>query len=268
MNCCPSVISRSNRAVQDITLKQYGRTGFVLCSLPFCLLLVYFPISWTTRGGSTLYVIPSIDVEIFQRLIFINFACNFGSFSHYCYGSSFCLMDTICYPSGVLGYDCGPDKAMFFQQISALLWMNCSPIVCTLIPNDPCFFVDLGNSSWFQATCKCFTDLTLRRSINFIIGVKFLFKLGETIFITNNRACFVEFFHNKYLRLRLPYSVKSESSFYPSVLSTDLLMCGDIPPHPGPTTTSANSSANSINHDAIGQRPRKSNLFCIYFYER
>ena len=146
--------------------------------------------------------------------------------------------------------------------------MNCSPIVCTLIPNDSCFFVDLGNSSCFQATCEFFTDLTLRRSINFIIGVKFLFKLGETIFITNNRARFVEFFHNKYLGRRLTYSVKSESSFYPSVLSTSLLMCGDIPPHPGPTTTSANSSANSINHDAIGQRPRKSNLFCIYFYER
>ena len=45
-------------------------------------------------------------------------------------------------------------------------------------------------------------------------------------------------------------------------------MCGDIHPHPGPTTTSANSSASSINHDAIGQRPRKSNLFCMYMNAR
>ena len=134
------------------------------------------------------------------------------------YGSSFCLMDTFCYPPGELGYGCGADKAMFFRQISALLCMNCSPIVCTLIPNDLCFFVDLGNSFCFQATCKFFTDLALRRSMILSSVKSFYSSWGKRCFIINNRACFVEFSHNKYLKRRLPYSVKNESSFNPSVL--------------------------------------------------
>jgi hypothetical protein len=57
-------------------------------------------------------------------------------------------------------------------------------------------------------------------------------------FVINNRTRFVEFIKSKFLRRRLHFYANCQSTFNPTVLASYLLMCGDIHPHSGPTTTS------------------------------
>ena len=95
------------------------------------------------------------------------------------------------------------------------LSMNCSPAVCTLIPNSPCFFVDLRNSFCFQARCKFFTGLALRHSMILSSVESLCSSWGQQCFIINNRAHFIEFSHNKYLKQRLLIQLRASHPLIP-----------------------------------------------------
>ncbi len=87
----------------------------------------------------------------------------------------------------------------------------------------------------------------------------------------NNRTRSVVLIKRKFLRRRFYYYTNCQSTFNPTVLSSYLLMCGDIHPNPGPTATSTNVNSNySNNRGTSGRKPedKHSNLFCMYMNAR
>jgi hypothetical protein len=87
--------------------------------------------------------------------------------------------------------------------------------------------------------------------------------------IINNRKRFVVFIQSKYLNRRIHYYSNCQTTFNPTVLSSYLLMCGDIHPNPGPTM----SNTNSTSSDNLGSRKQNSeqkhsSLFCMYMNAR
>ena len=71
------------------------------------------------------------------------------------------------------------------------------------------------------------------------------------------------------MKRRLQYYGNCNSSFNPTLFSLVLLMCGDIHPNPGPTTTNKNINPSRSNKQITnGQRNKQSDLYCMHMNAR
>ena len=91
--------------------------------------------------------------------------------------------------------------------------------------------------------------------------------------VINNRTRFVVFIKRKCMRRRLHYYTNCQSTLNPTVLSAYLIMCGDIHPNPGPTSTNTSINGNSSCSNNCVSRERQpgdkqSNLFCMHMNAR
>ena len=87
--------------------------------------------------------------------------------------------------------------------------------------------------------------------------------------VINNLTRFVAVIKRKFMNRRLQYYANCHSSFNPTVFSQFLLMCGDIHPNPGPTTTNTNiNPCRSNKHNKNGPRDNQSDLYCMHMNAR